>query len=427
MKILGPKKASSTSVRSVLLFSDNQRARPIFSPYASKPVPGFDNYDPDLAPQDRFLLGQVFDSWFKLLYDDDARVLVACVRLFGRSLNHPSLRPAVCVWIRALRGLIKSPFASEYCSQTQVSLMRRLRTPERLDVGDFLASFLLAAVGNFGDPTVTAGGTTTQFVHIEGCINLFNSLYTSSGCSFTTHFPPSVFIFIKQQLFFRLKCPLTTVPRIRSSFFHAFSSGPGVLLTLDCVQKPSSSAELPIFYYSKTASIEVFYRLRDLLSTRTNSPIHPVDPDSNDVLLVRQISAYLKTKCVTEYTTPLGSLVESNFPLFLSDWMTHHFQLAFGTHDLPFHFGPPAMVNFEVLFQRVLYVQFSRIFVTALEASSLWNGLCSSEFQENITVLWILLRDVVDKVEDLHEFLRSSFPQNGPEIFHGIHFYPITH
>jgi hypothetical protein len=215
-----------------------------------------------------------------------------CFQLFGRSLNHPSLRPAWCSWICCISsGPCKNGLASlAYLSEARNSLLQRLGVPGRLDMGDFLASFLLSTIETW--PENPGVGET---VHLKGCINLFNLFWTPSGLS-KAHFPHAFFMDIKRHLFTRLKyCsePVQVKKRLQSSFFLAFGNGPDFLPALSCLTTSSVPTRRPYTYDNLNIDmVEIFERLADMLSAKRPVQL-PFDSDSSDRNLVQRISAYL--------------------------------------------------------------------------------------------------------------------------------------
>jgi hypothetical protein len=210
-----------------------------------------------------------------------------------------------------------------------------------------------------------------------------------------------------------------------STFFRAFSSGPDLSLTPNCLNASSFSApDLKTAVDLDIVWLEVFYRLRDILEANANRPVqHSFDPDSNDGLTVRQIAAYLDTTHGNGRPTLVQSLIDPGLTVFADGWVTSHLKLSFSS---------PIIVAYPYIrrsFAKIVYLQFIRLVASALGSSSLFNGLCSSAFQQSVDALSTCLRHVLGVVENMYLYLRSNFHQYKPESFHGMYFsfQPVSH
>jgi hypothetical protein len=424
VKMLGPKKATRTSTASLY----------VFSPYASTPVPGFDNYDADLPPEDRFLLQRGVEIWIgQTVMSTSARhgyttFLNISMRLFGRSFNHPSLRPACCALLSEILPGVQplliiwlTPVAKEhpnresYRSKAQASLIPRLGMPECLDEGDLFASFILAMT------TCICGEDDGEHLsmHIHGFINILCTLSTRLGQELCS---ASLFPFLTHRLFSRMESSLmlpANYESIRLCLSRTFATVSDVYITRNPLDM-ASTGSLPFVNHTNRNLVGAFDRCLDVLSHRVTLPFHhPLDPGSTDRGLVRQMSTFLLPNWDDDIFTFIDVPAERflTFPSEKSkEWL--FFLVYTGPAGNEFSYYPLAKLSW--LFERLIYNQLLRLMVTILDASSLKSGVHSSACQETIHTIGNILNHTATKLENLRDLLWSTLQGGNVELFRGI-------
>jgi hypothetical protein len=136
IKLLGPKSQSRRPFRIANLVDFSNQLPNLLD--TSRIVT---EYDPSITPEESHLLNQLFERTqnvqARIVDGYKFSVLLESIRIYGPSIRHPSLRPALC----ALFQPEANP--ADFTSLARQSLISRMHDRTKLDVGDLLASFLL--------------------------------------------------------------------------------------------------------------------------------------------------------------------------------------------------------------------------------------------------------------------------------------------
>jgi len=96
---------------------------------------------------------------------------------YGPSIRNSVLRHAILADITGIEVALTSPHSKEICQYHTFVATRELRAklqePEKIDVGDMCATYLLAALQEYGSPEA--------LIHSNGCIAVCNHLSSKIG------------------------------------------------------------------------------------------------------------------------------------------------------------------------------------------------------------------------------------------------------